>query len=88
VYLRGDISILVPAVFSEIVAILNAPAVLADPGENWNSDPDPKHRLSETHFACNFMEHVSSILADIRRGSPGPTIVTRPLPVVVMIPER
>jgi hypothetical protein len=27
VYLRGDISILVPAVFSEIVAILTAPAV-------------------------------------------------------------
>jgi hypothetical protein len=26
-YLRGDISILVPAVFSEIVAILTAPAV-------------------------------------------------------------
>jgi hypothetical protein len=28
-YLRGDISILVPAVFSEIVAILTAPAVLS-----------------------------------------------------------
>jgi hypothetical protein len=26
-YLRGDISILVPALFSEIVAILTAPAV-------------------------------------------------------------
>ncbi len=28
-YLRGDISILVPAVFSEIVAILTAPAVFS-----------------------------------------------------------
>ncbi len=52
-YLRGDISILVPAVFRTIVAILTAPAVILIPHERHIPFFFP-----ESSDPCQFLENV------------------------------
>jgi hypothetical protein len=51
-YLRGDTSILVPAVFSEIVAILTAPAVIIIFGPKYRLLLDLQEILGKIGWRC------------------------------------